>query len=79
MVHCYSTYETINKFTIGYMINPSLNCSKVFRLQVGKLFSVSYHSRKMETIRDYLKKKNACVMALIIIYENNGGNEKRCI
>ena len=31
MVHCYSTDEIINQFAIGYMINPSLNCSKVFR------------------------------------------------
>ena len=36
MVHCYSTYETINKFAISYMINPSLNCNKVFRVQVEK-------------------------------------------
>ena len=26
MVNCYSTDETINQFSIGYMINPSLNC-----------------------------------------------------
>ena len=31
MVHCYSTDETINQFVIGYIINPSLNCNKVFR------------------------------------------------
>ena len=33
MVHCYSTDESINQFSISYMINPSLNCSKVFRKQ----------------------------------------------
>ena len=31
MVRCYSTDESINKFEIVYMINPSLNCNKVFR------------------------------------------------
>ena len=31
MVHCYSTYRSMNKFAIGYMIKPSLNCTKVFR------------------------------------------------
>ena len=36
MVKCYSTDETINQFVIGYMINPSLNCNKVFRIQVEK-------------------------------------------
>ena len=50
MVHCYSTYETINQYAIGYMINPSLNCNKVFRVQVEKLLSVSFHSRTMKTI-----------------------------
>ena len=30
MVHLYSTYERINPFTIGYMINPSLHINKVF-------------------------------------------------
>ena len=36
MVHCYTTDETINQFAIGYMINPSLNCNKVFGIQVEK-------------------------------------------
>ena len=31
----------------------------------------------MEIIRDCLEKKNTCVMALIVIYENNGGNAKK--
>ena len=31
----------------------------------------------METIRDFLKNKNTCVMVLIIIYENNGGKAKK--
>ena len=31
MVHCYSTDESINQFSIDYMINLSLNCKKVFR------------------------------------------------
>ena len=77
MVHCYSTDETINQFAIGYMIHPSLNCNKVFRVQVEKFSSVSFAYRKMETIRDSLKNNNTCVMALIMIYENNGGNSKR--
>ena len=31
----------------------------------------------MVTIKDCLKKKNTCIMALIVIHENNGGNEKK--
>ena len=76
MVHCYSTDETINQFAICYMINPSLNCYKVFRVQVEKCLIVSFNSRKMEPLRIFLSKKNTSSMALIIIYENNGGNAK---
>ena len=72
MVHCYSTDESINPFAIGYMINTSLNCNKVFREKVKKCLSVSFHKKTMETIKDFLRKKNICVMALIIFYDNNG-------
>ena len=61
------------------MIDHSMNCNKVFRVQVEKCLSVSFASSKMETIRDFLKNKNTCVMALINIYENNGGNAKKFI
>ena len=77
MVQCYSTDETVNQFSIGYIINPSLNCNKVFRLQVEKYLSVSFASRKMETIRCFMKNKNTCVMALIMMDENNGENAKK--
>ena len=47
MVHCYYIDETINQFLIGYMINPSLNCNKVFREKVEKLLSVSFNEKTM--------------------------------
>ena len=34
MVHCYSIDESINQFSICYMINPSLHFNKVFREQL---------------------------------------------
>ena len=34
MVQCYSSDKIINKFVIGYMINPLLNCEKLFREKV---------------------------------------------
>ena len=77
MVHCDSTDETINPFSIGYIINPSLNCNKVFRLLVENFISVSFSSKAMKTIRYFLRKKNICVMELILVYENNGGNVKK--
>ena len=78
MVHCYSMDEAIIKLAIGYMINPSLTCNKVFREQVEKRLSFLFHI-KMETIRDFLRKKNTCVMELIMFYENNGEKQKKCI
>ena len=50
MVHCYNTDETINQFLIGYMINPSLNCNNLYRVQVEKLLSVSFSSGIMELL-----------------------------
>ena len=76
MVRCYYIDETINPFSIGYMINPSLNCSKVLRVQVENILSVLFHSRIMETIRYCLKKKNTFVIALKLIYDNNGVKPK---
>ena len=72
MVQCYSKNETINQFAIGYMINPSLNCNKVFRIQVGKCLSISFAAMTMETVKGCLRENNTCVMALIIIYEKDG-------
>ena len=54
------------------MINPSLHVNKVFREQVKKWLNATFHEETMETIRDVLKKKNSCVIALIIFYENKG-------
>ena len=31
----------------------------------------------METIKDYLRKKNTCVMELMMFYENNGVKPKK--
>ena len=54
------------------MINTSLKFNNAFRTQVGKCMGDSYSIRKMKTIKKILMKKNTSIMALIIIYENNG-------
>ena len=61
------------------MINPSLKFNNVFRTQVEKCLSVLFSARKMKNIKDFLMKNNKCVMALIMIYENNGEIPKKCI
>ena len=71
MVYWYYIDESISPFTIGYIINPSLNCNKVFIEPFEKCVSVSFHKNTMEHIRDCLKNNNACVMALIMVYNIN--------
>ena len=61
MVHCYSIDESINQFSICYMINPSLHFNKVFIEQVEKCLSATFNENTMETIKDCLIKKNTCV------------------
>ena len=53
------------------MIKPSLNCNKVFRVQVEKFLSISFHKKAMETIKYCPGKKNTCFMVLILIYDSN--------
>ena len=79
MVYCYTKDETINQFSIGYMINPSLYFNNVLRTQVEKCLSVLFSSRKMKTIKYSPMKNNTCVMELIMIYENNADIPKHCI
>ena len=70
--HCYTIYETINLFAIGFMVNPSHNCNKVFRIKVWQCLSLSFSDRTMKIIKDCLRENKTCVMDLIMIYENNG-------
>ena len=57
IVHCYNIDETINQFTIGYIINPSLKFNNIFRTQVENFSSVSFSSIIMKNIRYFLMKK----------------------
>ena len=78
MIHIYTTGKTINQLAIGYIINPSLQFNNTFITQVEKFLGVSFSIGTMKTIKNIMMKKNTCVMALIMIYENNGEN-KNCI
>ena len=77
MFHGYTTDETINQFSIGCIINPSLKFNNAFRTQVENFLSVTFSAITIKTIKKNLMKNNTRVMALIIIYENNGEIPKR--
>ena len=79
MVHIYTTGKTIHQFAISYMINPSLRFKKIFKTQVEKCLGVYFSIRTMKTIKNCLMKKNKSVMALIMIYENNGEIPKKIV
>ena len=58
------------------MNNPSLHFNKIFKTQVEKCFGCYFSIRTMKNIKTILMKNNTSVMALIIVYENNGEIEK---
>ena len=72
MVHIYTTETNIHKFSIGYMINPSLKSNNESRIQVENFLGDYFSIREMKNIKNCLMKKNTSVMTLIMIYENIG-------
>ena len=76
MVFFYSTYEQINPFAIDFMINSSLHVNKVFRKKLNNSFDL-YFMKKMKTIRYVVKKRDTCVIAIIMFYETNGKKPKK--
>ena len=62
----------------GYMINPWLKFNNAFRTQVENFLGGYFSIRTMKNIKDCLMKKNTSVIALIMIYENNGEITKKC-
>ena len=77
MLHIYCPDYCTNKFAIGYMVNPKIHVNKVFIETIDKCLNAKFHEKTMENIRDDLKKKNKCVIALIMFYENKGTNPEK--
>ena len=70
LVYLYTTDKRINQFAIGYMINPTLHVNKVFIEQVEKCLRATFHPNTTEIIRHVMRKKDKCVIALIMFYES---------
>ena len=51
------TKERINEFSIGYMINPTLNINKAFKEQVTKCMKTSFGAMNQPHISKILSKK----------------------
>ena len=74
MVYLYATDEQINHFQIGYMIHYSLHINSFFIEQVLKFLRATFHENKMENIRDVMRKKDTCIISLIMFYESKTKN-----
>ena len=61
------------------MVNPSLQVKMVFREKFEKCLRDTYNENTMETIRNVIKNKDTCVIALMIFYESKGNKPKKCI
>ena len=57
------------------MINPTLHISKVFRGQVEKFLRATFHPNTMEIIRNFTRKKDTCIIAIIMFYESKTKNQ----
>ena len=50
------TKERINEFSIGYMINPTLNSKKYFKEQVAKCMKTTFGAMTQQHISKILSK-----------------------
>ena len=58
------------------MINPPLQVNKMFIEQVEKCLRANFHPNTMEYIRDLMRNKDTCVIALIIFNGTKTKNPK---
>ena len=77
LVYLYTTDKKIIEFTICYVINPSLHVNKVFIEQSERCLRATFRKNTMENIIEVMKKKNICVIALIMFYWNKGKITKK--
>ena len=62
--------QRINKFYIGYKMNPNLNTSKAFREQVKLCLKNTFGTYNMAHISKILLKANTVVLELVMFYDN---------
>ena len=66
------TNQHINEFSIGYMMNPTLNRDRAFKDQVKVCFKNTFGPDTNYHIAKTLAKNNTRVLALVIFYESVG-------
>ena len=63
-----TTEESINQFSIGYMINPTLNVNKMLRYQIMIFLKEIFHHSTIKGIKNFMIKKDTCIIAPVMFY-----------
>ena len=71
------TNEGMNKFSIGYMINPNFSINKAFKEQVTKCMKTAFGAIIQQHISKILSKNNTRVFALFMFYETRQKKPKK--
>ena len=69
----------MNQFAIGYTTNPKLRINKVFRDKSEKFLKYTFHQSTMKVIQHFLRKKDTCVIVLVMFYDTKTKKQKKCI
>ena len=68
--------QRIHEFSIGYMINPTLNINKAFKEQVTKFIKTTFGAITQPYIRNVLSKNNTILLSLLMFYETRNNPKK---
>ena len=68
-VYLHDAKELINEFAIDYMVHPTFHANKAFKEQVEKYMNDTFGTITQPFIINTTKKKNICVLALLMFYE----------
>ena len=71
------TNQLINEFYIGYTMNPNLHKNFVFKEQVKGCLKNTFCPSTNIHIGKILLKTNTRVLALVMLYENRGGDTRK--
>ena len=61
--------QSINEFSIGYMMNPNLSINKYFKEQVKICMKNTFGTTTQQHISTILFKPNTRVLALVMFYD----------
>ena len=70
--------QRINEFYIGYMMNPNLSMSKVFREQVKVCMKTTFSSSTLTHTSKILLKPNTIVLELVMFFDNRKNMQRKC-